>query len=295
MRLLLDPFAVPFMRRALAEALLLGVLGGAVGVAVVLRRLAFYGEVLSHTVFPGVVLAAILGWPLPLGALVFALLTAALVAPLGASRRVGADASLAIVMTAMFAVGVALVSLRSTFATDLTLLLFGRLLAVGAGEVLLTAAVGAAVLVTLGLLSKELVLRAFDPGGAAALGYRTVALDLVLNLCVALVVVVALEAVGTMLVLAFLVIPAVAARLVTERIATMTLVACALGALGGWLGLAASFQASVRYGLRVGSAAAVVAVLVACFLACLALAPVLRRVRARAAGGARAAAAGRAA
>jgi manganese/iron transport system permease protein len=289
LRLLLDPFTLPFMRRALAEALLLGVLGGAVGVAVVLRRLAFYGEALSHTVFPGVVLATIVGWPLPLGALAFALLTAALLAPLGASRRVGADAALAIVLTAMFAVGVALVSRRSSYAGDLTLLLFGRLLTVGAGDLLLTAAVGAVVLAVLGLLSKELVLRAFDPGGAAALGYRTVVLDLVLNVCVALVVVVALKAVGTMLVLAFLVIPAVAARLVTERIATMTLVACALGALGGWLGLAASFQASVRYGVRVGASASVVAVLAACFLGCLALAPLLRRLRTRAAGRARAA------
>ena len=277
--LLIDPFQTEYMRRALVEVVLLGVLAGAVGVAVVLRRLAFYGDVLTHTVFPGIVLAVVLGQSIFLGALVFALATAVLLAGLGRGRRVPVDAGLAILLTSFFSLGVVLVSRRQTYASDLTLFLFGRLLAVDAGEIVLTAVIGTGVLVTLALVRKELLLRAFDPEGAEAMGYRTVLLDLLLNVCVALVVVAALKAVGTLLVLALVVIPAAAARLVTDRVGSMVAVSCVLGALAGWVGLGASYRVSIDYGVRLGSAATVVVVLVACFALCVAAGPGLRHLR----------------
>jgi manganese/iron transport system permease protein len=282
---LTQPFETLYMQRALIEVLLLGVLAGAVGVAVVLRRLAFYGDVLTHTVFPGIVLAAVFGQSLFLGALAFALASAGLLALLGRNRRVPVDAGLAILLTSFFSLGVAIVSRRQSYTSDLTLFLFGRLLAVDVTEIVQTVVVGVVVLTVLGLLAKELVLRAFDPVGSEAMGYRAVWLDLVLNLCVALVVVAALKAVGTMLVLALVVIPAAAARLVTDRISAMVVVSCGLGALAGWLGLAASWHASVGYGLRLGSAATVVVVLMLGFLLCLAAGPLVRR-RARVRSGA---------
>src|SRR5262245_56971312 len=107
--LLVDPFQMPYMQRALGEALLVGGLA-AVGVAVVLRRLAFYGEALTHTVFPGIVVAHLLERSLFLGALAFGLLSAVLLTGLGTSRRVSKDAGIAILLTSFFAVGVVLVS-----------------------------------------------------------------------------------------------------------------------------------------------------------------------------------------
>jgi manganese/iron transport system permease protein len=282
MEWLTEPYATGYMQRALVEVLLLGVVAGAVGVAVVLRKLAFYGDVLTHTVFPGIVIAHLLGVSLFAGALVFALLSAGLLAVLGANRRVPVDAGLAILLTSFFSLGVVLVSRQRSYTSDLTLFLFGRLLAVDVAQIVTTAVVGCLVLVVLWLLSKELAMRAFDPVGAEALGYRAVWLDLVLNVCVALVVVAALEAVGTLLVLALIVIPAAAARLVTGRIGSMVAVSATLGAVAGFLGLTASWHASIRYGLRLGSAATVVVVLVVAFLGCLAAGPGLRRLRARA-------------
>src|SRR4051812_50116394 len=91
-RLLVDPFQLPFMQRALVEVLLLGLLAGVVGVYVVLRRLAFVGDAVSHTVFPGVVVAALLGQSLALGALVAGALTAVLLTVLSAHRRGGGGA-----------------------------------------------------------------------------------------------------------------------------------------------------------------------------------------------------------
>ena len=273
-----EPFTIPYMQRALVEVLALGALAGAVGVFVVLRRLAFVGDALTHTVFPGVVIAHLLGQSLLLGALAFGVLTAVLLTGLGDNRRVGADAALAILLTSFFSLGVVLISRTRSFTADLTVFLFGRVLAVDRTDLAQTLAVAAVVALVLVALRKELVLRAFDPEGASAMGYRTGALDLVLNLLIALVVVAAVEAVGTVLVIALIVVPAAAARLLVDRVATMTLVACLLGAAGGWLGLAVSYEVSVDHGVRLAAGATIVVVLVGLFLLAAAVAPLRRRM-----------------
>ena len=277
--LLVEPFRLPYMQRALAEVLLLGALAGVVGVFVVLRRLAFVADALTHTIFPGVVIAHLLDRSLLLGALAFGVLTAVLLTGItSGSRRVGADAALAILLTSFFSLGVVLVSRTRTYTADLTVFLFGRVLAVDRAELLATLALAAVVGGVLWALRKELVLRAFDPDGAAAMGYRTAALDLVLNLLIALVVVAAVKAVGTVLVVALIIVPAAAARLLADRVATTAVVAAALGALAGWLGLAASYEVSVDRGIRLAAGATIVVVLVAAFALAAAVAPVRRRV-----------------
>jgi len=282
--LLVEPFRLPYMQRALLEVLLLGALAGVVGVFVVLRRLAFVSDALTHTIFPGVVIAHLLDRSLLLGALAFGVLTAVLLTGItSSSRRVGADAALAILLTSFFSLGVVLVSRTRTYTADLTVFLFGRVLAVDRADLLQTLAIAAVVAGTLWALRKELVLRAFDPDGAAAMGYRTAALDLVLNLLIALVVVAAVKAVGTVLVVALIVVPAAAARLLADRVATTAVLACALGALGGWLGLAASYEVSVDHGVRLASGATIVVVLVVLFALAAAAAPLRRRFSARAA------------
>jgi manganese/iron transport system permease protein len=282
--LLVEPFRLPYMQRALLEVLLLGALAGVVGVFVVLRRLAFVSDALTHTIFPGVVIAHLLDRSLLLGALAFGVLTAVLLTGItSSSRRVGADAALAILLTSFFSLGVVLVSRTRTYTADLTVFLFGRVLAVDRADLLQTLALAVVVAATLWALRKELVLRAFDPDGAAAMGYRTAALDLVLNLLIALVVVAAVKAVGTVLVVALIVVPAAAARLLADRVATTAALACALGALGGWLGLAASYEVSVDHGVRLASGATIVVVLVALFALAAAAAPVRRRLFSRAA------------
>jgi manganese/iron transport system permease protein len=279
--LLLEPFRLPYMQRALAEVLLLGAVAGVVGVFVVLRRLAFVADALTHTIFPGVVIAHLLDRSLLLGALAFGVLTAVLLTGItSGSRRVGADAALAILLTSFFSLGVVLVSRTRTYTADLTVFLFGRVLAVDRADLLATLALAAVVGAVLWALRKELVLRAFDPDGAAAMGYRTAALDLALNLLIALVVVAAVKAVGTVLVVALIIVPAAAARLLADRVATTAVLAAALGALGGWLGLAASYEVSVDHGIRLAAGATVVVVLVAGFALAAAVAP-LRRVLVR--------------
>ena len=288
---LIDPFSLPFMRRALLEAVLLGLLCGVVSVFVLLRRLAFVADALTHTVFPGVVIGFMVGGTrgITWGALAAAALSAVLLTGLSASGRVTEDATLAILLTGFFAVGVVLVSRRSSFTADLTTFLFGRVLTVDAAEVTATLAIGVVVLAVLALLGKELVLRAFDPAGAVAAGYRVVLLDLALNMMVALVVVAAVRAVGTVLVVALLIVPAAAARLLTARLGAVLVLAPVVGALSGWFGLAASYDASVYYGVRLASGATVVLALIGLYLLAIGLGAARHRwqLRPLVAGGAR--------
>lgn len=266
--LFVTPFQVPFMARALVELVVLGILSGVVSVFVFLRRLAFVADAITHTVFPGVVIGYLVGGLGGIfgGALVAGAVTAIALTLLTRTARLTEDASLAVILTAMFSLGVILVSRRSSYTADLTAFLFGRVLTVTRTQIIQTLVVAAVVLVVMAACAKELMFRAFDPDGARAAGYRLDRLDLLLNMAVALVVVAAVQAVGTILVIALLVVPAATARLLSDRLPVITAVGCALAVAAGYLGLVASWTASVDYGFRLTSASAVVLVLVAGYL-----------------------------
>ncbi|MEU8265475.1 metal ABC transporter permease [Micromonospora sp. NPDC048999] len=285
MNALVAPFDTPFMGRALAELLLLAAVCGPVGVLVFLRRLAFVADALTHTVFPGVVLGFLAGgYPgIPAGALVAALLTAVAVTLLSRRTQLNEDTTIAVLLTAMFSLGVVLVSRRHSYTSDLTAFLFGRLLTVTPAQLAQTAALAAVVLILLAVTARPLILRAFDPVAAASAGFRVTLLDLALNTAIALVVVAAVQAVGTILVIALLVVPAAIARLLTDQFAPMVLLATAVCGLAGYLGLLASWTASVQHGIRLTSASAVVLTLIGCYLLALAAAAARHRLTNRAA------------
>lgn len=260
--------ASPFMQRALLAATVVGVVGGIVGVHVQLRRRAFVTDALTHTVFPGIVLANASGHSLFLGALVAAVVSTGLLAPLRARWRVDDDELLAVVLAACFAAGVVVASRSASYAADLTAVLFGRILTVGRADLVQMAMVGGAAVAVVAGLRKELVLRAFDPAGAAAQGYRVDVLDLALDLAVALVVVTGFTAVGTLLVVAFVVTPPAAARLCTGSVRAATAVSIALGVGAGWVGLVVSAGAS-RSGVTLPPGPTIVVVVTLAFLAVL--------------------------
>jgi manganese/iron transport system permease protein len=276
---LVEPFRLPFMGRALVALLLLGALAGTVGVLILLRRMALMTDALTHTVFPGVVVGHLLAaddgiFP---GALVAGVATALLLTAVARHPAVTEDTALAVLLTSFFAVGVVLVSRSSSYTADLTAFLFGRILTVTGPQLVQTAVVAVLVLLALGVARRPLLLATFDRVGARAAGYRVGLLDLLVNALVALVVVASVRAVGTVLVVALLIVPAAAARVLSDRLPVIVPVAAALGALGGWLGLAISYEASVRHGLRLASGGTVVLVLVALYLLALAAGGLRRR------------------
>jgi ABC-type Mn2+/Zn2+ transport system permease subunit len=286
--LLWEPFTVPFMARALAALSILAVAGAAVSVFVLLRRLAFAADTLTHTVFPGVVLGYLVAGEAGVlwGALGAAVATALALTLLTQLARVSDDAAMAILLTAMFSIGVVLVSRRASYTADLTAFLFGRVLTVTAEQILQTAIVAGIALLALAATAKEQVLRAFDPVGARAAGYRIVWLDLVLNLVVALVVVAAVRAVGVLLVIALLVVPAAAGRLVTARLWLLGTAGCVVALLAAYAGLLVSYHASVSYGVRLAAAPTVVLALTLGYVLLAGAARLLRLARPGATAGA---------
>jgi manganese/iron transport system permease protein len=256
---LVDPYRLGFMGRALVEVLLLGTLGAIVGVHVALRRLAFVTEAVQHTVFPGIAIAFAVGWPLLPGAAAAAALTVALLVVLTTGRRrVDVDSALAVSIASFFALGVVVVSRRTGYAADLGALLFGRILDVSRAEVVETAVIGGLCLLLLALVHKELVLLALDRTHAAAIGLPVRMLDAVLYAVTAATVVVAVRAIGTVLVVAFVVTPAATGRLLTKSIPGAMAAGAVVATSLGWIGLSASYEASVNHGVRLAAGATVV-------------------------------------
>ena len=233
------------------EAVLVGGLCGAVGVHVVLRRLPFCALAVSHAALPGVVLASLAGASLFLGSAGASLALVFAVAAVGSVRRLDTSTATGVALAGAFALGVLLQSARPGASKDLTAYLVGSVLTVNRGDLAVAAAVTALAAVVLTGVHKELVLGAFDPEAAAALGYRPLVLDLIVLTVVALTVATSVPAVGTILVVALLVTPALTARIWAERVGAMMAIAAAVGAASGVAGLAASQQWRVAAGAAI--------------------------------------------
>jgi len=255
---LAEPFRYGFMQHGLAAVVLVGVTCAALGVYVVLRRMAFIGDALAHTALPGLVVAYLRGWDLLAGALVAGLATAAGIGWLSRREGLREDTAIGVLFTAMFALGILLMSTARSFR-DLSHMLFGDILGVTTTDLRLMAAVAAVVLGTLALLHKELELASVDPAHAEAAGIPTDRLRYLLLGLLALAVVVGIQAVGVVLTSALLVTPAAAAALVADRLPRMMAVAALIAVGSGVVGLYASYY------FAVSSGAAIVLAATACF------------------------------
>jgi len=251
-------FALPFMGRALLVLVVLSLAAGVIGVFINLRGLEFLSDGLTHAVFPG--LAAGFVFSGQGGVLIGALVAAAaatIVLTLMSNNRVTSDATTAIVLTAMFSIGVIIVSASPGRAGGLEQLLFGHLLTVTNSEAITTAVVAGVALMLVVLTFRRQVVHAFDPEGSAAAGYRRVSTELVLNVAIALVIVAASNAVGNLLVLAVLIVPGALSRLVTTKLGALFAVAVGGALLASWIGLSLGFTISVVGGFDVPAGATV--------------------------------------
>jgi ABC-type Mn2+/Zn2+ transport system permease subunit len=248
MKNLLDSLQSPLYRRALLEAVLVGAVAGVVGVHVVLRRLPFFVVAMSHATFPGIAIASALGLSLFVGGSAYGLLVVAAVLVLGANAVLDDASVIGIVLAGSFALGVLVLAAEPGSSHDLSAFLVGSILTVTVGDVVTTVVVGSLVLAVLGLLHKELVLGAFDRSGAMALGYRAWLLDGVVLVAVTVTMVTAVPAVGTLLAVALLTVPALTARLWVDRLGPAIAVSAFVGALSGVLGLFAAAIWSIAAG-----------------------------------------------
>ncbi|MBP9500603.1 MAG: metal ABC transporter permease [Candidatus Promineofilum sp.] len=266
MNWLLEPLQYDFIVRALLAAVVVGLVCSILGVYIVLRGMAFLGDAMAHTILPGVVIAFLLGWPLAVGALIMGVLTALGIGALTERTSLKEDTAIGVIFAGLFALGVAMLSARSSYSIDLAHFLFGNMLGVSTGDLILTSALGFIVLALIYLFYKEFLVLSFDPLLAETLRLPTRFLNYLLLMLIAVTIVVALQVVGVALMLAILVTPAASASFLTRRLPSMMIVSAAIGVFSGVAGIYASYY------LNIASGPAVVLVATLVFLAVLGLA-----------------------
>lgn len=248
---LAEPLQYDFMVRAMIAVCIVGVVCAVLGTYVVLRGMAFLGDALAHTILPGVVIAFLIGAPLAVGALVFAILTALVIGVLTEERAVKEDTAIGVVFAGMFAFGIALLSASGNYAVDLSHFLFGDLLGVSATDLMWMAALGTFALGAVVALYKEFLLITFDPVLAKTLRLPVRTLHYVLLVLIAVTVVTALQVVGIALMLAVLITPAASAAMLATRVHTIMALAAVLGVVSGVVGLYLSYYFDIASGAAV--------------------------------------------
>jgi zinc/manganese transport system permease protein len=248
--LLVGPFALGFMRRALAGCLSLSVAAPPLGVFLVIRRMSLMSDVLQHGVLPGLAIGAALAglsvWAMGLGGMLAGLSVALLAGFL--ARRTGAreDSQLAGVYLLALAIGVALVSAQR--GIDLTHLLFGSVLAVDNTALFGMAGVATVALPGLALIWRPLILESLDPGFLASTGGRGGVWHLVFLALVVLCVVAGFVALGTLMSVGLMMLPAIAARHWSPSLAGQVRASVGLAVLASVGGLLVSFHLDVPAG-----------------------------------------------
>lgn len=238
----------PFLVRALIAAVGVGIVAAPLGCLVVWRRMSYFGSTIAHAGLLGVALGLALDIDLTLGVVIVALAIGTLLFGFSRQRLVPADTLLGILSHAALAGGIVAASKLAGRRLDLMGYLFGDVLAVGAAELAWVGIGGIGVLVTLALLWRTLVAVAVHEELAAAEGLDVARAEAVLVILLALAIAIAMKIVGVLLIIAFLVMPAAAARPFAGTPETMVGLAAVIGALGAMAGLAISMAADIPGG-----------------------------------------------
>ena len=243
------------MQRAFAEAIILGLACGPLGVWILLLRRSYAAESLSHAMLPGLVIAALAGVPLILGAAGGVLVAAVGIALVARDARAGGDVGVAVVVSGLFGLG-GILALSPQAPPRLGELLFGDLLGITDGDLVAAAALAAGVLIALAAGYRALAATAFARGSAQALGIRPARTDLALLAVLAVATVAAVQGLGNLLLVALILAPAAAALNLARRLPAILAVAAGLAAVAGIAGLVISY----RFGIAAGASVALCAV-----------------------------------
>jgi len=257
--LLAEPLYYAFMIRGLIAAVMVGTVCAVTGVYVVLRGMAFFGDALAHSILPGVAAGylinggdrrSIFWW-----ALIAAILSSIGIGAISRSARIKEDTAIGIIFTGMFALGIALISTMQSYTTDLTHFLFGDILGVSQGDLIITSIFSLLIVFVNIAFYKEFRLLAFDPTLATTLRLPARFLHYLQLLMMAVVIVISLQTVGVALMAAMLITPAATAFLLTKRLWKMMVLAVGLASSSGLIGLYLSYY----FGISSGAAIVLVA------------------------------------
>lgn len=244
---LADLLTYHYLQNALVTAVIIGITAGTIGCFIVLRGLSLMGDAISHAVLPGIAVSFMLGIHFFIGALVFGVMTSVLVTYIERNSRIKSDTSIGIAFSSFLALGVVLIGMTRS-STDLFHILFGNVLAVQDSDKWITLAVSAAVLLTVRLLYRNLLLTSFDPLMAKASGISVGFYHYLLMLLLTLVAVTSMQSVGTILIVAMLITPAATAYLYAKSLKQMIFLSAFLGAFSSVVGLAAGYMLNLSAG-----------------------------------------------
>ncbi|AFY74486.1 ABC-type Mn2+/Zn2+ transport system, permease component [Synechococcus sp. PCC 7502] len=235
------PLTYDFMVRAILISGFIGIVCAVLSCFMTLKGWALMGDAVSHSVTPGVVLAHILGLPFAVGAFVFGVGSVLAIGFIKSHTRIKEDTVIGLVFTGFFALGLVLIS-KNPSNIDLNHILFGNVLGISTPDLIQTLIIGTFTLIIVLLLRKDLLLFCFDPIHARSIGLNVEFLYYVLLTLLSLTIVVALQAVGIILVVAMLVTPGAIAYLLTDRFDHMLGYAVLSGVFSNIMGTYISFH-----------------------------------------------------
>ena len=221
MNILLEPLGFEFMRNALSMGLLLDILCAVVGSYMIVQQMGMMGDMIPHSVMAWLPVAVFLGLPLSVGALVVGVLRAVVLSGIESQSRLKMDSVMALILASFLAIGTTLVTvLPGANRIDVMHVLFGNILGVNRGDLMLTFGITLIILMSVWLFYKELLLYTFDSVGAQAGGMRVRCYYLGIVTAISLTVIASLQAVGVLLVIAMLVAPGMTAYLLVKELPT---------------------------------------------------------------------------
>jgi manganese transport system permease protein len=242
-----EPLQYEFMIRAILVSAFIGMVCSVLSCYMTLKGWALMGDAVSHSVMPGVVIAYILNIPFAIGAFVFGVGSVLAIGFIQSKTRIKEDTVIGLVFTGFFALGLVLIS-KTPSNVDLMHILFGNVLGIPDAEIIQTLLIGAIALITILILRKDLLLFCFDPTHARSIGLNITALYYILLTLLSLTIVVALQAVGVVLVVALLVTPGATAYLLSDRFNHMMVISVLCGVFSCVVGTFVSFHLDASTG-----------------------------------------------
>ena len=250
--LLLTPLNYSFMVRGLTAAVLTGIVSAVIGVYVVVRGMAFFGDALAHSILPGVAVGYLVTGgakePLFWWGTGTAVLVSLAIGAISKGARIKQDTAIGIIFAGMFALGIAIISTVKSYTVDLTHFLFGDVLGVSGNQLIMIAVFSGLILLLVFAFYKEFLVITFDPTLATTLRISTRFFEYLQLVLIALAIAVSFQAVGVALMVAMLVTPAAAAYLLTKRLPVMMILAAAIASASGVIGLYFSYYVNVASG-----------------------------------------------
>ncbi len=261
---ILEPLQYEFIQRALIASVTIGISCGLIGTYIMLRRMSLIGDALAHAVLPGVVVSFIVAGKseiaLFFGAVTAGIITALLIGFVNRNSKIKEDTSIGIIFTGAFALGILLVSQLKQVHIDLSSYLFGDVLGVSSGDIILSGVIMVVILVVIVMYYKQLLITSFDPTMALTIGISTTLIHYMLMTLLSMSIVAGLQSVGVILIIAMLITPPATAYLLSNNLKKILLISSLLGMFSSVAGLYLSYH------FNFASGASIVLVAVALFM-----------------------------